>query len=71
MEIIVRLIDCDTIVKESVSPNSDGSYTIFLNARHTAEQQHMSCIHALSHIMDGDFDKYNSDKVEAKAHCIR
>lgn len=68
MDVNIQLIDCDTIIKESVIPNEDGSYTIFINARHTSEQQHASCVHALAHILNGDFEKDDVNEIEFNAH---
>lgn len=68
LDLNIQIIDCDTIIKESVCPNEDGSYTIFINARHTAEQQHVSYLHAIAHILNGDFEKENVNEIEINAH---
>lgn len=68
VDINIQMINCDTCIKESVVPNSDGSYTIFLNARQTREQQIISYNHALKHILGDDFTKDDVDKIEFNAH---
>jgi hypothetical protein len=61
-----------TKVKETVTCNEDGSYTIFLNTRFTQEQLNDAYIHALNHIIRADFDKHTSsvDTIEAYAHVF-
>ena len=54
--------------KEVVTENSDGSYTIFLNAKQSSEQQKKSWIHALKHIKNDDFSKDNVQDIEACSH---
>lgn len=68
MDINVYLVDCDTEIRESVIPNVDGSYTIFINARHSDEQQKIAYLHALKHIYSNDFEKSNVDTIESEAH---
>ena len=68
VDINVQMINCDTCIKESIIPNSDGSYTIFINARQTREQQQISYNHALKHILGADFSKEIADKIEFDAH---
>ena len=71
MKINVQLIDfpVGSHSHESVTPNEDGSYTVFLNARDASNIQQQAYLHALKHIEDDDF--YSSDSVqaiEAKTH---
>lgn len=63
-------IDIDTLVKEQVVLNKDGSYTIFLNARMSHEMQAEAYKHALEHIRNGDFNKGDTDQIEKKAHGL-
>jgi len=70
-DINVQMMDLKTTkVKETVTCNEDGSYTIFLNTRFTQEQLNDAYIHALNHIIRADFDKHTSsvDTIEAYAH---
>lgn len=68
--IFVYFINMDTGVTEQVIKNKDGTYTIFLNARLTYETNMNSYQHAVSHILNGDFEKYNADKLEYERHNI-
>ena len=58
----------DVLVGEQITANSDGSYTIFLNARLSHERQLEAYAHALSHIQGNDFEKDNADMIELSAH---
>lgn len=58
----------DVLVGEQITANSDGSYTIFLNARLSHERQLEAYAHALRHIQENDFEKENADQIEVKAH---
>lgn len=64
----VRLIDLPYSVDEMVSIDEEGFASIFLNARHSHEQQQKSLRHALRHL---DKDDFYNDKdirtVEARA----
>lgn len=68
MDINVQVIDMDTMIAEQVVSNSDGSYTIFLNAKQTVENRHLAYIHALKHIHGNDFEKSVADEIEWEAH---
>ena len=70
LEINVVIRDNPFGVKGSVNKNEDGSYTIFIDAHLNAEQQQEVYEHEVRHILNGDFDKYNCDKVEFKAHMV-
>lgn len=61
-----------TTIKETVTCNEDGTYTIFLNARFNQEQQNDAYIHALGHILRLDFEhKTSADVIEAYAHKLK
>ena len=66
----VRLIQFpdDSKVKESVVPNEDGSYTIFIEASLSREQQQESFNHAMKHILGDDFAKEGIQGIEFDAH---
>jgi hypothetical protein len=68
MDINTQLIDMDVLVSEQISKNSDGSYTIFINARLSHERQIEAYAHALRHIQENDFEKENADQIEVDAH---
>ncbi|EEG48285.1 hypothetical protein [Blautia hydrogenotrophica] len=58
----------NTKEKELVTPNDDGSYTIFINSRFNYETQLKAYIHAIQHIEAGDFEKENVQEIEMIAH---
>lgn len=55
-------------IHEQVTQNHDGSYTIFLNARDSDARNRMAFIHALYHIQNHDFEKYDVQEIESEAH---
>lgn len=64
----VQIMDMDTMVPEHLVKNEDNSYTIFLNARLSKENQLKSYYHALRHINENDFCKENVQRIEYEAH---
>lgn len=70
-DIFIQLANFPTTTKEAITPNEDGSYTIFINARLSNEEQLKSYKHALKHIQNGDFDKTDVQKIEYSAHQER
>lgn len=70
----VVLLDMhSTKVKEAIIANDDGSYTIFIEASLSREEQKKECYHALNHIYNNDFEKKNEDVnyLELMAHEIK
>lgn len=56
-------------IKEMVSPNEDGSYTIFIEASLSREEQQKAFLHAMMHISNKDFEKKGSaNLIELIAH---
>lgn len=55
-------------VKEAVTENEDGSYTIFIDESLSREEQQKEFLHALSHITGDDFRKADTQKIERSAH---
>lgn len=55
-------------VKEAVTENEDGSYTIFIEQALSHEEQCKKFVHALKHILGDDFSKENVQEIEAAAH---
>ena len=55
-------------IHEQITQNHDGSYTVFLNARDSTEMSRMSFVHALCHIHNNDFEKYDVQEIEYEAH---
>lgn len=68
-DVYVKVIDFPTTkVKETVTANEDGSYTIFLNAKMSADQLEKAYFHALYHIKNKDFEKEDVQEIEYEAH---
>ena len=63
----------DVKIPEQVTKNSDGSYTIFLNAKFNQEYRAQAYQHALEHIQNGDFDRRieNVQDIELVAHGLQ
>lgn len=62
--------DMDTRIKEQVIYNTDGSYTILLNARHSHDSLKKAFDHALDHIRNNDWEKSDVQLIESRAHHI-
>lgn len=69
-DVNVQLMNFPAKGKEMVIPNEDGSYTIFLNARLSYEEQLRAYQHALDHIKNQDFQKSDVQEIESAAHKI-
>lgn len=52
-----------------LSPNT--SFTMVLNARLTWERRMQAYKHEIEHIMNGDYDGYDADRIELRAHGVR
>lgn len=70
-EINVIIMDNPFGVKGSVNKNTDGSYTIIINAHLNAEQQKEVYLHELQHILGDDFTKDDIDKIEKAVHSMQ
>lgn len=67
----VCLADLDPGINEHIVKNgAEDVYTIFINARSSADQQRESFEHARKHIKNGDWDKVYVQSIEAAAHGI-
>ena len=53
-----------TRIQEQVILNEDGSFSIFINSRLNWESQMIAYQHAIKHIADMDFEKFNADEIE-------
>lgn len=67
----VFLVDLPHAVKAYTKKNSDGGYTILINARLNAEEQFKAYKHEIAHIDNGDYDKeiVNVNKLEHERHA--
>lgn len=70
LDVNTYLINMDVLVAEHVVKNIDDSYSIFINAKLSHDRQLEAYRHAMYHIKNGDFDKYNVDKIEIDAHNL-
>jgi hypothetical protein len=68
-DVFVYLVDMPPKVKEMVVPCADG-FTIYLDEKLDETEQMVSYLHAVSHILNGDFEKSNVQEIEAKAGGI-
>ncbi len=67
----VQLINFpDSKTRETVTPNIDGSYTIFIETSLSKKGQQEAFIHAMKHILGNDFEKIDINKIETDAHSI-
>lgn len=64
----VRLINFPSQVKEAVTENEDGTYTIFIDAALSWDEQRKRFIHAMAHILSDDFAHENVQNIEVWAH---
>ena len=67
-DIFVHLIDLPDKTKETVCPNEDGSFTIFINSCLSYDAQLKAYEHAVKHIRQDDFTKENVQLIEYNAH---
>lgn len=56
-EIFCYLVDMPSRIGATVVPNEDGTYTVYINSRLSAEKQRESYMHELIHINGGDIYK--------------
>lgn len=66
-DVYVYVVNLPDHMHEMVTPSGDG-YTVYLHAGDTAERQREAYVHAISHIMDLDFEKDNVEIIEHEAH---
>lgn len=69
-DVNIQLINFPNPGKEMVIPNDDGSFTILINSRISHEEQLKAYQHAMRHIESGDFQKDDTQQIEAQAHEI-
>lgn len=65
-DFIVRVIDLPPSVDGLVTPNDDGTFSIYLNANNPEDKQIKSYEHEVRHIINDDFYSVRSiEEVEA------
>ena len=66
----VQLMDFPSgSVKEAVTANEDGSFTIFIAESLSKEGRQKAFLHAMKHIMGDDFSKDDINAIERMAHA--
>lgn len=65
----VYLVPLPNGVSEMVTPCADNAYTIYINDRLCERKQLEAYHHALQHISENDFEKYDVQEIESKAHA--
>lgn len=69
--ILVKLVNFPNYsATEVVTPNEDRGYTVLLNANITHEARQKAYLHALSHILNHDFEKQDVQNIEAETHLL-
>ena len=69
LDVNVKVIDFPSVkATELVTENADGSYTILINAKYSSQRQLEAYQHAMEHIRNHDFEKFDADEIEARAH---
>lgn len=61
-DFFVRVVDLPVQIGGLVTPNDDGTFSVYINARNTADRQRQSFRHEVSHIENNDF--YNEKPIE-------
>lgn len=67
-DIYTHIINMPSKTKEAVTLNEDGTYSIFINANLTHENQLIAYEHAMRHIQNRDFEKKDVQEIEYTAH---
>lgn len=62
------ILDLPVSIYAFTKSNSDGTYTIILNARNSFEKQYKSYLHEVRHIKNNDFSKQNVQAIESISH---
>ena len=69
-EVFVYFAKLPLCVKEVVTPCADGCFTIYINDQLTFEERMLAYGHAVHHIENNDFDGFDVQEIESKAHYI-
>lgn len=59
----------DLPVNEAVCPCDVYGYTIYIDAKLSPEGRRKAMRHALWHIQNGDFDRFDVQEIEEEAHA--
>jgi len=69
-EVFVYLLDMPASIRETVTPNQDGTYSIFINSRLSHDARLSALEHAMKHIKRDDFCKDDVQKIEHDTHFL-
>ena len=65
----INVVYMDLPVSEAVTPNDDGSYTIFIKETLSDDKKRDAYHHAMKHINNDDFySDLTADQIEGYAH---
>ena len=67
-EVFVHLLDMPASIQETVTPNPDGTYSIFINSRLSHDARLSALEHAMKHIGREDFHKEDVQEIEHHVH---
>ncbi len=68
-DVFVYYVAMPPHIKEFVSPCLDG-YTVYINDQLSKEEQLSAYYHAMVHIVNHDFEKYDVQQLEMAAHYV-
>lgn len=68
--IFVYVVPLPDEIYEAVAPCADG-YTVWLSDRLSNEQRMKEYRHAIRHIEQGDFERFDVQEIETQAHRKR
>lgn len=68
MDVYVYAVPLPGRVRETVTCNEDGSYTVFVKESLSPQEQAKAVAHARMHIEACDFEKLNVQEVEQYTH---
>ena len=68
-DIFVYAIDLPPSIHEYIMPCADG-YTVYINRNLCERKRFEAFEHAMTHIRNGDFDRFNVQEIECSAHGI-
>ncbi len=69
-DVFVYFTKLPTCVREVVTPCADGCFTVYINDQLTYEQRILAYGHATQHIELNDFEGYDVQEIESRAHYI-
>jgi hypothetical protein len=64
------IIDLPEHIPAMVTPDEDGNYIIYFNARATREQQAKAALHELKHIQKNHFSNYTKTVEELEREAM-